>query len=326
MTTRASGCAALVAMVLLCSGPAGPVRAQNVMRAGCREAAVAAATREFCELATYGVETLQARVGIVALAGNPVPGTASTFGLRLGPIPRMSLDGRITVSGVELPPLGERGSSETPDGRLTSLNGDLSIGILPGLSLGATVRGLLALDLIGSAGFVMLPDDEGYDDDAAATWAAGARIGITQESFTAPGISLSALYRNLSESTFGDARLQTADAYIHIDDFTAWSFRGAISKSFTILRLTGGGGYDIFSADALVRVGEGADFIDAREENLTTGRWTAFTNVSLAFLILSLNGELGWQAGGDTPDLQLPGADVPGNGTVYFGFAVRIAI
>ena len=68
----------------------GRADAQEELRAQCT---TGGATVPFCELAVLGLENLAARAGIVSAGGNPVPGTASTFGMRLGPLPRMSLAG-----------------------------------------------------------------------------------------------------------------------------------------------------------------------------------------------------------------------------------------
>jgi hypothetical protein len=37
-------------------------------------------------------------------------------------------------------------------------------------------------------------------------WALGARVGILRESFTAPGVSVSAMYRSIGSFSYGDPR------------------------------------------------------------------------------------------------------------------------
>ena len=129
--------AGIVAVATLVA--AGRADAQEELRAQCT---TGGATVPFCELAVLGLENLAARAGIVSAGGNPVPGTASTFGMRLGPLPRMSLAARFTVMPVELPPIFVRGQDETPDGLASSVNLDASVGLFTGFSVAPTVGGL----------------------------------------------------------------------------------------------------------------------------------------------------------------------------------------
>lgn len=321
-------CVPAIAIFALIVAPASTARradAQGTLRTQCATAATEA-TRQFCELAAYAASELIARTAIVSVAGNPVPGTASTFGLRLGPIPRMSLAGRGMVSWISLPPIERRTSTDNPDGLITSLNADASVGLFTGKSLGPTVGGFLGVDLLGSVGMTWLPGGDGIDNDRPIQWAAGARVGITRESFTAPGISISGMYRNFGEVSYGRGDLANADAFLHADNHHAWSLRGAIGKRISVLSGTAGVGYDIHSADVLLRVGQnGTIEQEAVESDVTVKRWSAFVNGSFTMLILSLVGELGWQQGGDAPET-LPGASDVGKNTFFAGFAVRLAI
>ncbi len=298
--------------------------AQDHLIGDCRNAVAQPATRAFCELAAHAAETLEARVGIAAAAGNPVPGTASTFGIKLGSIPRMSIGGRFTLTSIELPPI-ESIVSTTADGLLPSLSLDGSVGIYSGLTPAPTVGGFLSLDLVGSFGAVWLPDSDGFNGDSPLHGGIGARVGITRESFTVPGISLSLLYRRFGEVTYGDIDLGVTDAFLRVDGHSAWSLRAAVGKRVSAIGLTGGLGYDRHRADVLLRVANpGGATIQSTENGLSTGRISAFANASFTLLILSAVGELGWQQGGDAPSVV--GGDAVGNGAWFGSLAIRLAI
>lgn len=316
--------AALIAVVVTAAS-AESVSGQERLRAECAATAAPQSTRDFCELAAHAVEALEARLGIVQIGGNPVPGTASPFGEKIGPIPRFGVSGRLTLAGVELPPIESVGSTATPNAVPVGLNVDAGVGIFPGFPLVPTVGGLLAVDVLASAGITLLPDSDGFDGGQPFSWALGTRLGITRESFTAPGISITAMYRRFGDVTWGDGDLVDTDAFVRLDGRRAWSLRGAVSKRIASLGVAGGAGWDFYSADARVRVTDSDDTaIEAIEDGVSTSRFTAFANAAFTTLILNFVGELGWQADGDSPTL--PAGDVPGQGGIYGGLAVRVAI
>src|SRR5690606_1777175 len=156
---------------------------------------------------------------------------------------------------------------------------DGALGVFSGFSPFATVGGVGAIDLLGSIGNVDMPEGGGLNDEGITTFGLGARIGITRESFTAPGLSLSVMYRDFGEFAYGDNSLQGTDAFLHMDETYLWSFRGVAGKRITALGLTGGLGYDRYSGEALMLVRDGAGSIEVSEK-VSAGRWNAFLNAS----------------------------------------------
>ncbi|MGH7506186.1 MAG: hypothetical protein ACRELX_11070 [Longimicrobiales bacterium] len=315
--------AALAAALVVTS--AGGASAQNQLADGCAERAANADTQAYCALVVQAADILPARVGMVTAGGNPVPGTASTLGIRLGTFPRFSVAGRGSIIWVGLPRITRPGAGEDVDFIAHSLNADVSVGLYSGLSPFATVGGVGSIDLLGSLGIARLPGDDGSNEDAPITWAVGARLGITRESFTAPGMSISALYRRLGEVTYGDTRLEQQDAFVHVDELSLWSVRGTIGKRITLFGLTGGIGWDRYSGRALVRIRDGAaGTIEIRDADHTGDRWNVFANGAWTLLILSATAEVGWQFGGDTP----AGAtsDAIASGALFGSFAIRLAL
>src|SRR5207253_5684532 len=108
-------------------------------------------------------------------------------------------------------------------------NLDASFGVFTGFGLLPTVGGFLSLDLLGSAGILPAPTSKGFSG-SARSYAGGARLGILRESFTAPGISGSVMYRRIEHITYGDAQFTARDAYFTLGGFNTVSLRGVISK------------------------------------------------------------------------------------------------
>ena len=58
-----------------------------------------------CRLAVGAARILQPRLAAALFAGNAVPGTASTLGMRLGTLPRISVAFQVTGAPAELAPI-----------------------------------------------------------------------------------------------------------------------------------------------------------------------------------------------------------------------------
>lgn len=321
MRVRHEAAKAIVAAtaMALTAGTPGDAEAQPELADRC--AAIAPA--DYCTLVVQPVDILPARVTMITAAGNPVPGTASTLGIRLGTFPRFSVAGRATFGWIALPEITRPGGEDI-DFIGRSANADVSIGLYSGMSPFATVGGVGAIDLLGSVGIAQLSDDGPANGDSPITWAAGARIGITRESFTFPGISLSAMYRNLGELTYGDTRLAEHDAFVHLDELSVWSVRATVGKRITLFGLTGGIGWDRYSAEALIRLrGENGGAVELRDDDYANHRWNIFANGVWTLLFISATLEAGWQSGGETPPAAT--SDAVGGGALFGSFAIRLA-
>lgn len=302
---------------------------EEALVAGCAAATSGASelTRRFCNLVGQAVEIAQPTVGLTATGGNPVPGTASTLGMRLGSLPRFTVALRATVTHTELPPVLDFSDNDEIDAFLGSLNADASIGIFSGFSPAPTVGGVGSLDALASFGYVFLPGNDGFED-SPWTWALGARLGILRESFTLPGISISGMYRQVGDFKIGDPALRSEDAFLDTG-IGIWSLRAAVSKRISFLGLTLGAGYDHYSSD--VDFG----FVDPIELNpirvsvddFENDRFMVFGNVSWTILILHLVGELGWQQGDDATGVIPSGVVFDPEGGRFFGsLALRLSI
>ena len=330
---------------------AAPAAAQNDIQTVCQGVPVVAA--EECAMVAQAVDAAQPQLGILMAGGNPTLGTASTGGVRLGLIPRVSLTGRINVIGARLPDIRQEFEDEAAEFTLPApaVGANLSVGLTQGFSVAPMIGGFGAIDLLGSVSVLPLElvgEDFGEN---AFSWGAGARVGLMRESFVTPGVSVSVMYRSLSEVSFGTACFGTetpsaidptnpnrrtclSDGDVGEIKFglNNWSTRAAVSKRLLGLGLTAGVGYDRFETDADLAVA--APVVDAvrevfrfRDVAVDNDRWSAFLDASFTILFGSLVAELGWMQGSD-PIEGFPSTNDfdPSEGTFFGSLGARLSL
>ena len=326
-----------------------PAAAQGDIETICSDAGVPAEARDECTVVAQAVDAAQPQLGILMAGGNPTLGTASTGGVRLGVIPRVSLTARLNVVGARLPDIRQDAESEAEQFMLPApaVGANLSVGLTQGFSLAPMIGGFGAIDLLGSVSVLplsLLGDEFG---DNAFSWGAGARVGLIRESFVTPGVSVSLMYRSLGDVSFGDV-CDGAETPIQGNrsacsgggDFGEiqfgldnWSARAAVSKRILGLGLTAGVGYDRFDTDADFAVRApgpptGAEQIYRFEQiAVDNDRWSAFLNASFTVLVGSLVAELGWMQGAD-PIVGFPDTSDfdPREGTFFGSLGARLSL
>ena len=288
--------------------------------------------RLLCQNVADALEIVQPRLGIVLSGGNPVPWTASTLGMRLGSLPRLSLAARVTAAPIDLPAIERAASDSDVEFGVASIAADASVGVFPGFALGPTVGGFGALDVLGSVGMVPLPGDEGFQDKSPFTWAAGARLGLLRESFTAPGVSLSAMYRALGDISYGNVETGLiggeGDTFFRVSEYYVTSLRGVVGKRLLGFGLTAGAGYDWYRGDVLIRVRDPSlttpnRIREIQQDGVKTNRTSLFANASYTFLLVSVVAEGGWQQGGDAV---VGATDKLEKSALFGGIAIRIGL
>jgi hypothetical protein len=322
--TRSLAAAAIAGALLHAGALLDDGAAAQSLRDQCA-AATTQTHRAFCRDAADAASIVQPRLGIAAAGGNPVPGTASTLGMRIGSTPRVSIGARITATAADLPPVDRVGSTASASFGIASLSLDGSVGVYQGMRLLPTVGGFASVDLLGSVGVVPVPHGDSFDGGAPVSWALGARVGVLRESFTAPGISVSAMYRSTGAFSYGDEALVDSDAFFRMTGNRVTSLRGTVGKRTAGIGLLGGVGYDIYSSDAVLRVRDAVPGIalDLREAGMAGRRASIFGNASLTLLILNLAAEAGWQQGAPPID---GATDKRSKGGLFGGIAARLAI
>ncbi|HUF12095.1 MAG TPA: hypothetical protein VMN78_03255 [Longimicrobiales bacterium] len=304
------------------SVPLPAVAQENGPAAACGPAAPDA---PFCRTVAQGVEALLPALVMAAAGGNPVPGTASTLGMRLTSMPRWSLGGRNTLVWASAPNLRERGGGSTLSVVPLTFAVDGSVGVLPGWNPLPTVGGVASLDILFGAALVPLISTDEYSGTGGWSWAAGARLGLLRESFTLPGISVSAMYRQLRGASLGDKELSTTDSHI-AGDLGVFSVRAAASKAILLLNLTGGVGYDLVYGDVDLAYDSGFGAVRVTADGARMERLTVFADASYTLMVLNFVLGAGWQEAPPAVQGTVEGDAYSPSGTFYATAALRLSI
>lgn len=352
----------LMALTLLAL-TAGPARAQGDLLQSCREAMpstpatlpsdVIAQFNHMCAQVVNSFSNMQPGIGIAFSGGNPVLGTGSTQGTRLGFLPRVSASLRANLALAEMPQLFDKYSSQISDSEslrpmprvgvpLGSLQADLSVGLFNGMAFG-----LGAVDLLGSVAIVPKASDIGLDE-AIVNYGAGARVGILKQGLIMPGVSVSGMYRKMGEIGFGDLATHPGS---FSSDLSNLSLRAVASKGLLILDLAVGAGYDRYSSDLslgwkvvcetseCVQASSGQGGLTLTSQiagDVKTSAWNVFANAGLDLFLIKIVGELGYQRrldeldASDLGEAGLPAAPLTAEdlrgGNIFGGIGVRLAL
>jgi hypothetical protein len=348
----------LVVAALILGLYAAPAAGQTPLEQTCDRAEVQAlGATDACVATVQAVVSAQPTLGILLAGGNPTLGGAGAGGFRLGIIPRVSAGVRMNVVPMRLPDIlaeqipGQVGNLTQRFGApVPAFSGDVSISLLPGMSIAPGLGGIGAVSLLGSATYMPLHllASRGFDRSDLG-YGLGARLHLISESFIAPVVSVSLMRKRMSEVAFGDVCPQgtllvtlpgstpqqqvsacpgPGDAGEFAVDLVDWSGRLVAGKSLFGIGAAVGIGHDRYGSDISlgfrgrdVVPGTGAApvFIvpDAR---LTSTRWTGFGNLAFSFLVAAAVVEAGWQQG--TPPItgfRNIGSDFDPRGGAWYG-------
>jgi hypothetical protein len=305
-----------------------------------------------CLAIAQTLATLPPQIGILAAAGNPVLGSHSTGGLRLGRYVRTDATLRLGFVPLRTPGvIGTGAEAAAPTGTFSvtapAISGDLALGVYPGVNLSPRVAGLGSMDLLGSVTWLPLQTfgTRGFARAGSPlALGVGARVGLLREGFTTPGISASLMHHRIGQVAFGEVcpgepRAGTGcsrpgDAGELEFDLRSWSGRAVIGRRFVGVGLAAGAGYDRFTGDGeyAVRVpaspAGGADPVfGASDLELRDGRWSLFTNLSYTLLLVTVAAEAGWMQGGAAvPGYRESGGEFrPRRGTLFGSVGGRLA-
>lgn len=254
-----------------------------------------------CQLTASAVGLIQPRVGLALWGGNPVPGTASTAGYRFHGAPRWSVGARAALIPAALPPILDRGETASSTSTLAAASVQSTVALMHGFSPVPTVGGLLSLDLLGRVSAARLPAGKGFDRGAVVGVGAGLRLGLLRESFTLPGVSVTAVYGRSSEVTFGDPDGLATDAHIQ-GAVSGLGLTAAASRRVLGLRVTGAVAWDRYASDVRFRyAGPAAGSGGTLSDTAIMKRWSGFGSITWTRLIYHTVLEVGWQAAPSLP-------------------------
>ncbi len=277
-----------------------------------------------CVEGVLALEAARGGIGIAASQGSAVPGSSSTLGRRLGLSPRVALSTRASLSRVGMP---DPGAGDVRAGGRSFLvpaaEAALTVGVLDGVSVLPTVGGILSLDLIGAVGTARPSEDDGFA--GPVQWLGyGARLGLLRESFTLPGLSVTAVRRHLTETQWG-RESESAHAVFRAE---STSVRVTAGKDFLAFGVLGGWGWERYEGTSTVGVSplDIARAGQAVSSQFASDRSLFFGGLSLTFLVLQIAAEGGVATGWDTvPDRDRGGYD-PTAGTIFGSLSARLTL
>jgi len=236
-------------------------------------------------------------VAVLAGQGSELPGEGSTLGRRLGGMPRVAAWVRGGAQPVGVPDPSSPNGPDEASSWTPNLQAGLGLGVFDGFHLMPTVGGFLSLDVFGQASFLFLSDGSGFDG-SVRVYTVGARVGVLQESFTLPGVSVSASRRFSGEVQLGDA--STGDPMALRVDPAVTSIRATVSKDLFAFGVLAGLGWDDFSTDVELNVTDGVTGIIPASGSLDGTRRVYFASITKQLGILAwITFEGGWADGFD---------------------------
>lgn len=276
-------------------------------------AADGTAARECAEAGVVALRNLDLAV-LSTAGGAEAPGSASTLGMRtFQDSPRLTTWLRTGFARASVPRISGEHDREA-EFLLPSLRAGVAAAVFDGFRPVPTIWGLLSLDLLASGGVSLFPASQGYLG-AVTSYGIGARVGILRESFTVPGITVSARRSYIESVRFGGdvgtPLVSTAPR--------ATSLRASLGKDLVAIGAILGVGLDLYEADVELSVDAGR-----AEGSVTGSRLLYFGGVGLNFLFVQVSAE-----GGLASELEDVPAYEPARsraGTVFVNLAIRIVI
>lgn len=278
-----------------------------------------------CQSAVLGAQAIRGGVAVADRAGAELSGSYSTIGRRLGSSPRISMDLRFRVARFGMPDMLDGGTGVTAENSVIvyGLTSSITVGLLDGFSVAPTVGGILSLDLLASGSLLFLSESDGFVDNEGVL-SFGGRLGIFRESFTLPGVTVSATHSFGQHVEWTSAGNESSIGA----DISTTAVRATIGKDFFTLAVLGGVGWNWDQGEMGVQVsnptipgGQGTGLLDG----LTTRQTVYFFGLSITRLVFQLSLEGGWANGYDEL-AGYPGVYDPGASTPFVSLAGRFTI
>lgn len=322
---------------------AGPLRAQQVTPE-CRPGANGNTTysEDACQKASDLFQYIAPQLGVALAGGNAVLGQGGT----LGGLGHVYISVRANVLSGSVPRIeavtpsveGARSDQYPTRSQIVALPiADVVIGLFGGIPLGVTRVG--GLDALVNAtylpaitsGAVTLREPRGQ-----FKFGGGARLGIVQEGLLFPGLSVTAVRRQLPTldvtARAGNDTLKVSDGNVIAD-----SYRLVANKTFLIFALAAGVGQDRYKSSASVsayvapRALAGGQLLTPEQRpgpvpfSQTVTRTTYFVDGTLSLLpFVKLIGEVGRASGGRVTTFNTFQGNPPNAARLYGSLGLRL--
>ncbi len=301
---RRVGAVSLLVGVALAAAAAGQTAADRLWGACIAGAPGNELFQQRCGDAALTAQALQSGFGLLMTAGGPIPASPSTAGRRRADQPRIVLDGGMGWVSFRHPDLqGAPSDGRLRDRRAFTVSPRLTgaVGLFEGFSPVPGVGGILAVDAVGTLQYLRLPDSAGFDGGTTG-WGAGVRIGAFRESFSLPGVTLSAMHHRMGRVLYGS--LEGAGAQVSLRP-RATSIRAIVGKDLLAVGLSGGLGWDRYGGNARIETrvpapGGGTLAGSGGPEDLRQSRRYLFLGANFTWVVAQVAAEVVW-AGGATP-------------------------
>lgn len=249
-----------------------------------------------CRAAAVAAEWLTSDAGLLATGVALTPAPERTLGYRTqGGAPRSALDIRIGFAPIRHPDLSADAPERALERTQVALSAGFSMGLFDGFQPYPTLGGVLSADAFGGYTWIPWSESDGYDR-ASNYRTVGVRIGLMRESFSVPGIAVSA------SRSWGSTLIYAGDPAIASVQPAVTAVRLALGKDVYGVGVHGSLGRNW--TDATARIG--GDFGSGQvftQADLDASRTVANVGASLNFLVVQIQGDLGWGLGAGGPEL-----------------------
>ncbi len=259
-----------------------------------------------CQKAVDLYQYLNTQLGTLVAGGNATLGQGGT----LGGLGHFSVGARVNllkasipdVQGVAVSPGNPQSSAYTTDGKMLvfpELDG--ALGLFRGFPIGITYIG--GIDLLASASYLPSVEQTGVrvgHPTGAIRFGYGVRLGLLQETFLTPGLSVTYQERSLPMTTIFATASPTENFSVRDLDLRTKAWRIVASKNLLWLSLAAGFGRDYYDANAKITfMVDGTTPQTPVSPAVSPSRTSIFGDVSLNLIpFVKLVGELGRVSGG----------------------------
>lgn len=259
-----------------------------------------------CQKAIDLYQYLNTQLGTLVAGGNATLGQGGT----LGGLGHFSVGARVNLLNASIPDVqGVNVTTGAPQASGYTTNGktlafpelDGALGIFRGFPIGITYIG--GLDLLGSASYLPAIEQTGVrvgHPTGAIRFGYGVRLGLLQETFLTPGISVTYQERSLPVTTIVATASPTESFSVRDLDLRAKAWRIVASKNLLWVSLAAGFGRDYYDATAKATFN-----VDGETQQtpvslaVSPSRTSIFGDVSINVIpFVKLVGELGRVSGG----------------------------